>query len=276
MLFKQKSFQENNLFDCLQNLRFKEQKIIFILDQYQDQYLDKNFTDFKNIVYYHQDKIIICCSLNDKQVKEDLFINHDISEITNNDDLISNEINVEQNQNIEKENNKNKINLNENENEEELELINFFDLYYFTKILDEKKENLKKAYDIMNKYKNNDIDVISDKSNDDKNKSIEFDFSEVFKKNNEYEDPILNLLRGEKREPIKINKEKTKIYFNEIISIKPIINKLNNKDLYRCMTNFNFFPKYYLRFLIFKKNYNKGGNIYQDFLELQFNRIKNK
>lgn len=35
-LVKQKSFQENNLFDCLQNLHFKEQKIIYILDQYQD------------------------------------------------------------------------------------------------------------------------------------------------------------------------------------------------------------------------------------------------
>jgi len=274
-LVKQKSFQENNLFDCLQNLHFKNQKIIFILDQYQDQYLDEYFTDFKKRAYYHQDKIIICCSLNDKKAKEDIFINHDNGEIIKNDNLVvSNTINPQQNQNFEKEINKPKINLNENE--EELELINFFDLYYFKTILDEKKENLRKTYDIMNRYKNNNnIDIISDKSNNDKSKSNKFDISKKYKKVDKYEDPILNLLKEEKREEIKINPEKTKIYFSEIISIEPLIEKLNDEDLYRCMNNFNFIPKYYQRFLIFKKTYNNKGNIYHDFLEFQYNIIKN-
>ena len=42
------------------------------------------------------------------------------------------------------------------------------------------------------------------------------------------------------------------------------------------MNIFNFFPKYYKRFLIFKKNYKNKGNIYDDFMNLQFNRIKSK
>ena len=273
-LVKQKSFQENNLFDCLQNLNFKGQKIIYILDQYKDQYLDQNFTNFKNKVYYHENKIIICCSLNDKKVKEDIFINHENREILQNDIIVSNTINDLQNQNIELENNKPKINLNENE--EETELINFFDFYYFKKILDEKKENLRKTLDIMNRYKNSNIDAISYKSNNDKNNSNKFDLSKIYKKRHNDVDPILELLKEDKREQIKINTEKTKIYFNEIISIEPLIEQLNDKGLYICMNNFNFFPKYYQKFLIFKKDYNNKCNIYDDFLELQYNRIKHK
>lgn len=273
-LVKQKSFQENNLFDCLQNLHFKEQKIIYILDQYQDQYLDQNFTNFKKNISYHEDKIIICCSLNDKKVKEDIFINHGNGDIFQNDNSVSNSINDLQNQNFEQENNKPKINLNENE--EETEFINFFDFYYFKQILDEKKENLRKTYDIMNRYKNNNIDLISDKSNKDISNSNKFDLSKKYKKNQNQVDPIFELLKEEKREQIKINTEITKIYFNEIISIEPLIELLNDNGLYICMNNFNFFPKYYQRFLIFKKDYNNKGNIYDDFLELQYNRIKDK
>jgi hypothetical protein len=273
-LVKKKSFQENNLFDCLQNLNFKDQKIIYILDQYQDQYLAKNFIDFKKKVYYHGDKIIICCSLNDKKVKEDIFITHENGEILQNDNLVSNTINELQNQNFEQESNKPKINLNENE--EESELINFFDFYYFKHILDEKKENLRKTYDIMNRYKNYTIDVLSDKSNNDKKSSNNFDLSKKYKKMDNDVDPIFQILQEEKREQIKVNTEKTKIYFNDIISIEPLIKQLNDKGLYICLNNFNFFPKYYQRFLIFKKDYNNKWNIYDDFLELQYNRIKDK
>lgn len=128
----------------------------------------------------------------------------------------------------------------------------------------------------MNRYKNNNIDVISDKSNKDISNSNKIDLSKKYKKNQNQVDPIFELLKEEKREQIKINTENTKIYFNEIISIEPLIELLNDKGLYICMNNFNFFRKYYQRFLIFKKDYNNKCNIYEDFLELQYNIIKNK
>jgi hypothetical protein len=128
----------------------------------------------------------------------------------------------------------------------------------------------------MNRYKNYTIDVLSDKSNNDKKSSNNFDLSKKYKKMDNDVDPIFQILQEEKREQIKVNTEKTKIYFNDIISIEPLIKQLNDKGLYICLNNFNFFPKYYQRFLIFKKDYNNKWNIYDDFLELQYNRIKDK
>jgi len=279
ILVLKKSFQENNLFDCLQNLNFKNQKIIYILDQYQEQYqkqyLIKNFIDFKKKLNFNNDKIIICCSLNDKNVKEILFIN-DEDENNNLCDnlLLSNIIKDNQNEDNEIENkiNKSKINLEENEEE----MINFFDLLYFKNILEERKENLAKSNDISNLYKINNIDD-SDKSIGNKKESNEnFDLSNKFKIDIK-EDPIIEVLKKEKSKEINNNhKETTNIYYNEIISIEPLIKQLKDEQLYKCMNNFKFFPKYYKRFLIFKKNYNNKGNIYDNFTNLQLNRIKNK
>lgn len=275
ILVQQKSFQENNLFECLQELEFEKdpQKIIYIFDQYQDQYqvqyLNKEFEAFSKIVYNSENKIIFCCSLNDKKIKEDIFINDEDENINMDDTLLFNTNDEQQKKNNEI--NKSKIDLDENE-EEEKELINFKDL------LEKKKKNLKEAKINMNKYRNNNIDTIQDNIfNNQDESSIDLHKTQRFKSESNYYDPILNLLKGEKTEVINQNKPViTKIYFNEIISIEPLIKELKDKELYKCMNNFNFFPKYYKRFLIFKKNYKNKGNIYDDFMKLQFNRIKSK
>ena len=73
---------------------------------------------------------------------------------------------------------------------------------------------------------------------------------------------------------------KIKIYYSDLITLEKIFeNKKENKDIYECMSKFNFLPKYYYKFYKFEVMKKLEGeinisNIIDDFYKQEKNDIK--
>ena len=141
---------KKKFFDVLKELinyiKNNKKKYIIILDQFKYEYINnKDFDSFEGQIDKSKFKLIICCSLNDGEVKNKMFINYD-QEALLFDDSFSKEENITQ---LKKnEGSKIDIGLDNNDDNEENK-INLKNIYIFKKkrIAEEsrsKQDNLNK------------------------------------------------------------------------------------------------------------------------------------
>ena len=270
-------------------------KYVIILDQFNFEKISlDDFDNFRTKIPNNENfKIIICCSLNDDENKNNLFsdyknyrfdkikskikigpfkksnIHIKIAELekeikdngghgTNIDNF---NLIINRNEKIKEENNKKaKINIKDDN------IMDIFKKYGITTEIDNIKEKT-----ILEKNKDNKINENNIKEKKEGNKfkltaeqidSLNFDF------------------------PIYYGKQKTcstdkiKIYYNNLISLEKIVDEENeNKEIVECMSYFNFLPKYYYKFYLFKvikylEGENDITNIIHYFYEQENNNIK--
>ena len=270
-------------------------KYAIILDQFNFENISlDDFHDFrKNIPNNEYYKIIICCSLSDDKNKSNMFSHYK----TYTTDKYISKIELKpftkkthHNYIIYEEHNKNNGNkgtniynfnliINKNKQFEEEEknrknTINIIDKNFKTskeydktgeidknkeKLKVEKKENNEKKYISINIKK----DDTSFKLTDQQLNVWDLDFP-IYPSDNEKT----------------FSTEKLKIYYSNLISVEKIIDDKNvNKQFVECMSYFNFLPKYYYKFYLFKIIKNLEGeknisNIIKYFYEQENKNIK--
>ena len=282
-------FNYQNFFKCLtfvlQNYEFKN-KCVFILDQYQEEYKkinENDFNQFKSLVSRMNCKIIICCSMNDKSIKEEIFSNMDdendfdfsfeeknnekkqetISIIDIKEDELLESKSKKKNYNFKEylifkndvysdEDNKNKINQDiaqiknkQNKIEEDIEIGIKMDI---------KKTEIQKAQEKPDfEIKNTKMEILFDESDEE----------------------ILQYIQNKETIP---EQHEKKIYLNNLVSLQSLIEKKEDQSVVECLFYFNYFPKYYSRFIDFKNNNltEKNEVLVEKFYKIQKEKIQFK
>ena len=249
-----------------------EKKNIIILDQFKYEYItDKDFENFKSKINKEKFRLIICCSLNDGEIKNKMFKEYEKDILWMKDDSFTEEkiLQTEENKGSEiKADNYSDIEI------EEENRINLKNIYLFKKrraenkldlglldkeekenpIPDEKKEKQIKEKMIINISDNikDDIENIEPKDNkntDEKKDSIfEPEYIEQFP----LIFPKLNIKITYDTSPVKI-------YYNNLVDLKEIIKKKEPEEIFNFMSNFNYLPKYYKKFITFRLNQNSNN-----------------
>ena len=261
----QKNAQDKNFWEILGIILDDEilKSSILIIDQFKNESQFYNGYD-KFITLYRNKKIILCYTLNDSYNKETLFslLNKTISK--NISKKYSDEI---------KESNSIKDDIKNNDEEED----NVDETEYFKNFICFKNCQIKK---ISNKGIKK--DEIKDEKNEIKknipiNSNILLGKKRTIKKDED--DEIL--IKMEKIKIKETNKEHMieakKLYYNNLINIEDIIEDIDIKE---CLFYFNYSPKYYSKFLKFKKKQEEINNknikeIIQKFYEEQLEKIDN-
>ena len=281
------------LSEIMKYLRFTGSYII-ILDQINfEKITEKVFNNFKRQIDSTYFKLIICCSLNDDKNKINLFSdyknieyfqfldefknkiskkndNKNIEEIKEEKEIKDKGINVNNFYLIKKRKRENErvhsnlTNINEIDKNITKDIIAFNDVTFKTDNT-EKNEKEKKSKNRIsdNKNKNEDI-IINRPSSGNQNNFLDTIFPEK--------------LLGTH---INVSKKKQKIYYSNLISLEDMLrNKKESNNIIECMSEFNFLPKYYYKFNLFKANKILDGeknidNIIQSFYAEEIKRIKN-
>ena len=245
-------------------------KFIIILDQFNFDNLESDeFNKFKyNFSGLERFKIIICYSLNDNQNKKIIFSDYkDISfyeSFSCKPTLRKRDID--------------KVRYAEEFQKYKNDIGTKLDDFYIIKKW--KKENdAIKIKESMDKSKND--EKINQKLNQNLNQKKEFN-----------KKPNINLLEDNYKGKLKVfpklniqyynvSEEKLKLYFSNLISIEKIISdKYEPEDpIFKCLSDFNFLPKYYYKFYIFKiiqelKGEENINNIIKSFYEEENKIIK--
>ena len=280
-------------------------KYVIILDQFNFEKITvEDFNEFKRkMPNYDNYKIIICCSLNDDKNKLNMlsdyeFLNLNISnpqrkvsvkENNDNDDIIifknkieKSEVNLNNVYLIKK---RKRDNTKKNkETSEEIENNN--------KKIKERSEDIEDGNKIklknsgIKEEKNNKNDGIELEENNNNNEKLISSVNEK-KENQIPELPSLKLNNFDVYFPINfdsikvnISEKKLKIYYSDLITLESIFDdKKEKKEIIDCMSNFNFLPKYYSKFINFMTIKNLEGennisNIIKLFFKEQYNKIK--
>ena len=292
----------NVLKELINYLNLNEKKFIIILDQFKYEYIsDKDFEIFKNQIDKEKFKLIICCSLNDGEIKNKMFkeyeknvswmFDYSIDEeeeenISQEEDNELNEIKIE---------NDNNFNLSE---ENKLNLKNIFILkkrrrteveLYNEDISNKKKKEEPFQPETSNKDK--DVKIVSDRkiigdelmkneksSNSNNKENNEKSEDLLFKPKCVCDSPII-FPDDESNEIILYDTSPVQLYYNNLIDLKDIIKKNEPVEIYDFMSNFNFLPKYYYKFNIFRlnqkfKNIKDNITIIENFKQEINNKIK--
>ena len=243
----------------------------FIIFKRNDTEINKNKKKIKEKI----DNNNIIISDDDIKIKNnsDNNDNNDKNSI-NNDNNDKNSINIDNNDN----NDKNFININNNDK-------NFINIDNKLNINNDNNTiiNINMNNNINEKNNSNDNNDITNigtniKLNEDKTENnINFlnkkrtnvleEFDEKYEINSEFE------YKKEKYKTI----DPERLYFNQLISVEEIIK--DNKNIYDLLSFFNYYPKYYQKFIEFKeqkKENSKIQTIIQDFYNEQYLRIKDK
>ena len=274
-LFQNNNFSDiNNIFKVLNKimayLEFKG-KYIMILDQFNFEKINKiDFDNFKKNIPIDF-KLILCCSLNDDKNKENLFSDYENidfytymdefkNKTTKDDNNIDNDIS-NNNNNSKRNTFTNHIEKNE-QNEKGVNISNFY-------LIKKRKRDIEKNYKsgIKDKNKNNeknikDISVLDEENNQIKNENENNKKNEpkIFNKTDTefklflLENDFLDLnIPSSPSFIINFSSEKQKIYHSNLISLENILKVQNvSNKIIECMSDFNFLPKYYNNFNIFK------------------------
>ena len=291
-LFQKENFSDiKNIFQVINKLmKYLDytERYIFIFDQFNFENISNDdFYNLKNNMPNPYYKFIICCSLNDNKNKLNLFSDYSIVELFYSDAKNK----------LPKNNNKNVINKQkeiEKTSDDSITLKNFYLFKKRKRTSDKKlqsntinKNEENKKNDVNNKDSN---DIIINTENEEKNeKDIE-----TKSLDNKYQN-IVNIFPPkdfiglgdifiqEKQLEIKesFSSEKLKVYYSRLISLEDMLkNKKESKEIINCMAEFNFIPKYYNKFNIFKakKILNEENNIdkiIELFIREETSRIKN-
>ena len=265
-------------------IEINKTKYIIILDQFKYEYKNnKDFDYFESQINKEQFKLIICCSLNDGEVKKKMFINYEQEALLLNDSF-SKEENITQ---LKKnEGSKIDLDLDNNDNSEENK-INLKNIY----ILKKRRiaEESRSSEDNLNK-KENPLLTIKEKEKYNKNslKNNIDDSINKNKSNNNNTDKIMGpqffcelpIIFPINKKKIQYSTKPIKIYFNNLVDLKQVIKEKESEEIYEFMSNFKYLPKYYNKFLSFrfsqklttKNNNNNNTFIINNFKE----EIKNK
>jgi len=284
-----KGLNKNNFFDVLKELihyiKINKTKYIIILDQFKYEYKNnKDFDGFESQINKDQFKLVICCSLNDGEVKNKMFINYEQVDLFLND-FFSKEENITQLE--ENEGSKIDLELDNNDNNEENK-INLKNIYILKKrrIAEEsrfnqdnlKKKEEKEQYNKIS-FKNNIDDSINKNKSYNNNKTENRD-----KKTDKFMRPKflceLPIIFPNIKKKFQYSTKPIKIYFNNLVDLKQVIKEKESEEIYEFMSNFKYLPKYYNKFLSFrfsqklitKNNNNNNSFIIENFKE----EIKNK
>jgi len=302
-LFQGRVFSDiKQFFIILNEIMYKLQstsdKYVIIFDQFN--FENFNIDDFnilkKNIDKNEKFKIIICCSLSDDENKENIFLDYENLELDRNRVKLKKRFYPfdEEDDSYYINNMKNKIT--------GTKIDDFYLIYEKAK----KETEYNKKYDniinnIINDKNIKKEEKVEEKEKKDENPSIE----QKLQKNevNEINENInlWNIINDEEyykfleealdKEKIDISQaiddnltssdKKLKFYFNNLISLEKIFeNNEYSKELYECMSNFNFLPKYYHKFYILRIIKEMEGetnilNIIDFFYEQQRKNIEN-
>ena len=299
--FQQKDFSSVKSFfevlnEVLNYLKYSG-KYVIILDQFNFEKITvEDFNEFKRkMPNYDNYKIIICCSLNDDKNKLNMlsdyeFLNLNISnpkrkvsvkENNDNDDIIIFKNKIE----------KSEVNLNNvylikkrkrgntkknKEPSEEIENNNKEIKENSEDIEDGNKIKLKNSW--IKEEKNNKNDEIELEENNNNNEKLISSVNEK-KENQIPELPSLKLNNFDVYFPINfdsikvnISEKKLKIYYSDLITLESIFDdKKEKKEIIDCMSNFNFLPKYYSKFINFMTIKNlEGENNISNIIKLFF------
>ena len=287
---KDKNFIEV-LKELINYIKQYQKNYIIILDQFSYEYItDKNFEIFFSKIDKKQFRLIICCTLNDGEIKNKMFKEYERDILWINDNssveedipLVTNEIKPDNFWNIEL-NGENRINLkdiylfkkraaedklkedalNKNKNENPIQ----------TEINNEVKEEKNIATNINISDNNKDILKCKETSSNDKNKDKNSEI--IFEPKYLYKFPVI----FPKHESIIINYNRSpvKIYYNNLVDLKQIIKEKEPEEIYNFMRNFKYLSKYYKKFNTFRFNQNlnniKDNNLIMENFK---KRISNK
>ena len=295
-----KSLNRKNFFDVLKELinyiEIDKKKYIIILDQFKYEYINnKDFDSFEKDMDKEQFRLIICCSLNDGEVKNRMFIHYDKETLLFNDSFPE-----EENLTPLYKNEGSKIDISlDNNNDNEGNTINLQNIYILKKrriaerlLPNQDNSNKRENPLIKNKKKEEyNKDNSTNKEDDSLNNNKSYN-------NNNTEDRVKNLedifdptyicelpikFPEYKCKIIQNNTIPIKIYFNNLVDLKEIIKANESEEIYEFMSNFNYLPKYYNKFLSFrisqklsiKKNNNNSSIIDKFKKEIQTKIIKN-
>ena len=255
--------------DIIIDLEFSG-KYIIILDQFNFEKINSDdFYNFRIKIPSNKNfKIIVCCSLIDNKNKMNLFSDYENIELYK----FYPEFN-----NIIPENNKKNTVI---EKEKQITAVgNFVDKFYLLK--KRKRENAKKelikennnAIDTKEKLKENNPSINNKSAKKKSSMDILLDegkyinFNSFFKPQSDSPD-------------LGFSNKKLKIYYSNLISLEDmLLNNQESNDVIDCMSDFNFLPKYYYKFDLFKikkiiEKENDIKNIIKLFYEEEIKKIK--
>ena len=277
--------KKNNFFDVLKELmkflEFYDKKYIIILDQFKYEYItDTDFEIFKGQIEWQKFRLIICCSLNDGKIKNKMFKEYENEILWLKDDPHKEE-NISQIKEI-------KEIIIENFDENEKNKINLKNIYIFKKRR-EATESLNKDKDILNKnekdngtnedintFNNNDLINVEKTNNENKGDKKDKNKEVIVEPKYIYKLPIK--LSSHKYKMADYDETPIKIYYNNLVDLKEIIEEKEPEEIYNFMSNFNCLPKYYKKFNTFKinqklNNINDISLIIENFKEEISNKI---
>jgi len=266
-----------NIFKILTEilLDLYDKKSIIIIDQFNFEKIDlSSFNKFKNQFPYDKGfKLILCCNLNDDKNKINLFSDY------KNIKLLK-YLSEFKETNNEKNNNKE---IKEIKKGNEFDgKGTFVDNFYLIKKrkreLAQKKQTSAKNNKI--KIENNEMNKIEDEktfcSNKNENKIKKIS---LFNQKSNFLD--VHFPTYQEASNISFSNKKLKIYYSNLISLEEMLMNNNESiEIIACMSEFNFLPKYYYKFNIFKikKNLEEEkdiSNIIKSFYEEEMKNIEN-
>ena len=256
-------------------------KYIIILDQFDFEKIDMtDFYNFKNKIP-NEFKLIICSSLNDDKNKSNLFSDYKDIDIyqflpefqntiseKNNNEIIPNIKNKEDIQ-IKGTSVKNFFLIKKRKREKDITNI---------EEKSEKQNNIneKIKLEMTNEKEKLDMNKSSVKNEKKEKKAKIFSLEE---KQINYFDLILPI--NYQKIDVNFCDKKQKIYFGSLVYIEDVIRYQDEpNDIINCMSEFNFIPKYYYKFNLFKnvkilEGKNNIDDIIKSFYEEEYNNIKN-
>ena len=246
------------LMELINYLESNRNKYIIILDQFKYEYINENdfdiFTSKINKEYF---RLIVCCSLNDGKIKLNLFKEYE-SDILWIKDI------EEENESQTKENEKREIEIDDNDSIKTIEenKITLKNINIFKK----RKENILNQKGKVNPFQNSNKEEENKKINISDNTVNDYIKNEKSLNNNSnmeikekigepkyiYNFPLLFPENNE--EIIPCETTPIKIYYNNLVNLQQLIKEKEPEEIYNFMSNFNYLPKYYKKFNVFRLN----------------------
>lgn len=274
----------NALTELISYLNNNGNKYVIILDQFKYECTSEDdFDNFKNSINKEYFRLIICCSLNDGKIKNNMFKEYE-------EDILCLYDYEEEMIIPEKEVDINEMEIDDKDNNEinESNKINIKNLTIFKNRKDNKIETEK---GIENNLK------ISIEKKEDENLNI---FNKNINKVNKDDQSLINnnikkKIETKLYEPKAIGKLPSdfpeieddcdvcpstpiNIYYHNIVDLEEIIKENEPEEIYNFMSNFNYYPKYYTKFDIFRKKQqligiNDDNKIIENFKKEIINKI---
>ena len=275
----------NALMELISYLKNNGNKYVIILDQFKYEYTSEDdFDNFKNSIDKEYFRLIICCSLNDGKIKNNMFKKYEddilcLSDYEEEmiipekeDDINEMEIYDKDNNEINESNKINIKNLTIFKNRKDNKIETEKDIENNLKIFIEKKED--ENLNIFNKNINK-VNKDDKKLNNNNNKK-KFE-NELYAP--EFIDELPSDFPNIEDEYDIYPTTPINIYYHNLVDLEEIIKKKESKDIYNFMSNFNYYPKYYIKFDIFRKKQqligiNDENKIIENFKKEIINKIK--